>query len=160
MKVFTSYDFFNTIKNESTHIQNKKGKQKMTTKESILKYVEWYKEKHEMDENPIFEIFLFQHPNKELTKEKDGKTIHLGFPDFGASENCGFYYDIDDSIKALNENWCDIQEHLYHAAFILCHFPGLYSSATLNERMYFVWDTEKRGFFQQEEPEIFAHTAI
>ena len=106
---------------------------------------------------PIYEILVFDNPNKELVS-RDGK--NMGCPDMGDTFTVGFYYDVESAIQALNENRCDLRETCYNAAFILCRFPGLYNVATSSERMYFVWDEERQGFFQTEEPKIFKHTAL
>ena len=114
----------------------------MTTREDILKYAK-------NTERPIFEILLFE------------KVVEGGFsfPEVGCEDHPGFYYELDTAIRAMNENWADIQDHAFHAGFILCRLPGLYQGVTTNQRMYFVWDRDKEGFFQQEEPEIFKHLA-
>lgn len=127
----------------------------MTSKESLMKYVEDNKKYH-LNQNPIFSITLFEYPNKEYVYES-GK--HSGFPDFGAIMDVGYYYNLDDAIQCLNGNYSDISECLYRAAFICCLFPGVYLSCIPEQRMYFVWDNEKQGFFQQEEPKLFNHVA-
>ena len=126
----------------------------MTTRESLMKYVEY--EKNRGIDDPIFIIMVFENPSKELIYQ-NGK--HSGFPDLGCSADMGFYYDLDDAIMTINTNSGDIRETVYDAGFILCHFPGLYQAASTDERMYFVWDEDKQGYFQQEEPEIFRHCA-
>lgn len=126
----------------------------MTTKENILDYVAARINQYNVA--PIYEILLFVNPNTELYS-KTGKP--LGFPDLGGSDMPGFYYNIQDAIDAMHENACDIRECTYSAGFVLCRFPGLYESAGTKERMYFVWDDEKGGFYEQEEPEIFQHIA-
>lgn len=109
------------------------------------------------DSRPIYRILLFEHPNKERIY---GAGTRSGFPDMECSMEAGFYYALDDAIRAMNENICDIHENFYDAGFILCQFPGLYESCGPEGRMYFVWDEEKKGFFQKEEPEIFKHIAL
>lgn len=105
---------------------------------------------------PIFEIMLFEKPNEEVIYPT-GK--HSGFPDMGTTDIPGFFYDLPDAIRAMHENLCDIKETVYDAGFILCHFPGFYNAAGKDMRMYFVWDKERQGYFEQEEPKIFAHIA-
>ena len=126
----------------------------MTTKESLKRYIA--DKKKNGYGTPIFIIMLFQHADKE-TIYPSGK--RSGFPSLGASAEMGFYYNIDDAIETMNMNNADIQEMVYNAGFILCHFPGLYQAAGTDERMYFVWDDNKQGFFQEEEPQIFKHIA-
>lgn len=133
----------------------------MSKYQKMLDYVKWYQEKHKNKDgntpNPIFEIMLFEHPNKEMTYPTPEGNVRSGWPDTGCIDHMGFYYELDTAIQAMNENWCDIQETCYYAGFILCRFPGLYYAGT--SRMYFLWDNEKEGFFEAEEPEIFKHVA-
>lgn len=133
----------------------------MSKYQEMLDYVKWYQEKYKDKDgnisNPIFEIMLFEYPNKETTYPTPEGNVRSGWPDTGCVANMGFYYELDTAIQAMNENWCDIQETCYYAGFILCRFPGLYYAAT--SRMYFLWDEEKKGFFEAEEPKIFAHVA-
>lgn len=110
------------------------------------------------ENRPIYRIFLIQNADKEEIYEKTGKKS--GFPDMGCTEDVGFYYDINDAIFALEHNSCDIREYLYDAAFILTSYEGLYNCAGTDMRLYFKWDEEKQGFFQQKEPEIFKHIAL
>ena len=130
----------------------------MTTKKDILAYVKDEQERLGNPPNyqPIYMLYLFEKANEELVS-KEGKP--LGWPNTGSAYEAGFYYNLDWAIEAMNENACDIRETCYNAGFILCHFPGLYNCASTYARMYFVWDEEKKGFFQQEEPKIFAHIA-
>lgn len=135
----------------------------MSKYQEILNYVKWYqeqyKDKNGNTPNPIFEIMLFEYPNKELIYHKPSGDVPSGFPDTGCTGNMGFYYELDTAIQAMNENWCDIQDYCYYAGFILCHFPGIYNEATQDARMYFLWDKENKGFFEVKEPEIFKHIA-
>ena len=106
---------------------------------------------------PIFEIIVFEHPDKEYVLPS-GKPS--GFPDMGAQSNVGFYYDFKDARDAVYENLCDIRETVYDAAFIICRFPGLYGSVPKEGRLYFVWDGAKGGYKLAEEPEIFKHISL
>lgn len=105
---------------------------------------------------PIYRIFVFEKPNCEHLTPVGTPT---GWPDTGKMDDVGFYYEKETAIQALHENWCDIQDHCFYAAFVIKHEPGLYPAATSQERIYFVWDDEKEGFFEAEEPEIFHHFA-
>lgn len=106
---------------------------------------------------PIYVIYMMEKINEEM-KSVTGKPI--GWPDMGCTEIAGFYYNEEDAILTLNKNCGDVQEHCYKAAFILQWQPGLYPTAAKEQRKYFVWNEEKQGFFQQEEPEIFKHCSI
>ncbi len=134
----------------------------MTSKKDILDYVAFRKEARgniEGDE-PIYCIYLITNPDEERIYEKEGERIRSGFPDTGPTDEPGYYHDLDSAIKAMNENACDIREYCYNAGFILCRFAGMYDCVCRDARMYFLWDDEKEGFFQAEEPQIFAHVAF
>lgn len=105
---------------------------------------------------PIFEILVFEKPNEELMF--NGK--QSGFPDMGAQDNVGFYYEFHAAYEAIKENICDIHETVYDAAFLICRFPGLYNPVSSEGRIYFVWDDAKGGYNEAEEPEIFKHIAL
>ena len=133
----------------------------MVTKDDLLEYVLYTKDHRGniQNDNPIFSLFLFTKPNSERIYNINGVEKPSGFPDTGSSYEPGFYYDLDAAIEAMNENAGDIRETCYNAGFILCRFQGLYDGCGTWARMYFVWDEEKQGFFQQEEPKIFQHIA-
>ena len=122
----------------------------MATRESILETVERDKS------NPIYVIMVFENPDMEQISII-GKP--LGWPDEGIISYMGFYHNIDDAIEAMHTNRCDIQERLYRAGFVLCLYEGLHSSAGRDERIYFIWDEDRHGFFESEEPDIFRHVA-
>lgn len=134
----------------------------MVTKEDILDYVAFQKEARGniKGDDPIYSIYLITNPDKERIFEREGKGIASGLPDVGDTSEPGFYHDLDHAISAMNENACDIREYCYNAGFILCRFAGMYDCVNRDARMYFVWDDEKKGFFQKEEPQIFAHVAF
>lgn len=130
----------------------------MTGEDRLRKYIEKLHCRFDESTHPIFEIALFEHPNREMIFTKNGNKIPSGYPD-APMNNMGFYYELSTAIQALNENWADIQEHCFHAGFIFCRFPGLYNSVGPDGRIYFLWDDEREGFFEAEEPEIFKHIA-
>lgn len=106
---------------------------------------------------PIYEIFMMEKPGNESVKLPNGASS--GFPDTGAMESVGFYYELSTAIQAMNENRCDIREYTYSAGFIIARFPGLYSSSGPELRMYFGWNSTANGFVQREEPPLFKHIA-
>lgn len=130
----------------------------MNGERKLLEYIDWYKQQGRGYAVPIFEIVLFEHPEKELVFNKNGKEVASGWPD-ASLNNMGFYYELSSAIQAMNENWADIQEHCFHAGFILCKFPGLYNSVTTEARIYFLWDDERKGFYEAEEPKLFKYVA-
>jgi len=101
-----------------------------------------------MEERPIYRILLFS----KIPEESKN-----GWPDCGTQDDVGFYYEYETAVQAMHENWCDIQEGMFHAGFILEHRPGLYVSTTSDNRTYFEWDKEKNGFFEAKEPECLKH---
>lgn len=132
----------------------------MTTKENILAYVNDMKKVYD-EQEPIYVIMMMSKPGtEEIVWHRNGEDKPSQLPDTGAEDRVGFYYELDTAIKAVQENWCDIQDRAYCAAFILCHFPGLYSSTTPNARMYFLWDPSSETFKQTEEPVLFEHIAL
>ena len=126
-------------------------------KNKLKTYIRNYTERYG-SQIPIFEIVLFTHPCKEMMFIRDGKEIPSGYPDANLN-NMGFFFDLDDAVQAMHENWLDIQETCFHAGFILCRFPGLYESSGEDARIYYIWNEDKQGFFEADEPELFHHVA-
>lgn len=133
----------------------------MTSKETILDLVAYDKAHFHENQNPIYIILMLSKPgNEEIIYNTNGAHTPSGIPDYGHSDEVGFYYEIDTAITAITENWCDIQEHVYQAAFLLCRFPGLYDTTTTDKRMYFLWNKDEQKFIQQEEPVLFKHIGL
>lgn len=131
----------------------------MTSIKDIWEYTNKRQKKQQLG-RPVYCIMLFENPDKELVYTNPGTPDKpSGFPDTGSSEDVGFFHSLKDAIEALETNMFDMREGIYNAGFILAHFQGIYETAGTNERMYFVWDDEKQGFVQKEEPAIFAHVA-
>ena len=132
----------------------------MTTTKMINDFVAWQKQQHG-NQNPIYIIMMMERPgNEEIIYNHNGAKTPSGFPDHGATDEVGFYYELETAITAITQNWCDIQEHVYRAAFLICKFPGLYEGSTTESRMYFVWDSNAETFVQQEEPTFFKHISL
>ena len=132
----------------------------MTTIQMIKDFVANQLEQHE-GQNPIYIIMMMEKPgNEEIIHNHNGARIPSGFPDHGATDEVGFYYELDTAMDAITQNWCDIQEHVYSAAFLLCKFPGLYETTTTEARMYFLWDSETETFVQKEEPVFYKHIGL
>ena len=68
----------------------------------------------------------------------------LGIADIGSSRTFGYYKNRDDAIEAVEKNWGDIQERIYHYAVIEYIPEGLYNPA--EERLFFQWNEEKEMF--------------
>lgn len=128
----------------------------MTTKADIERYVR--EEQERCGQPPIFEIQLMEKTGREEMIYPTGKKS--GFPDTGCTDIPGFYYELDTAIECMHVNNADIRETVYDAGFILCRFPGMYPLCGPEQRMYFVWNEEKQGFFEEEEPELFRHLSF
>ena len=130
----------------------------MNGRDRVSAYIESHSEQYG-NGKPIFEILVFEEPCKEYMFERNGELIPSGYPEIG-DNRMGYYHELDTAIQAMNENWADIQEHCFHAGFVLCHFPGLYNDVGPWGRIYFLWDEERMGFFEADEPPLFAHLAL
>ena len=80
----------------------------MSKYQEIQDYIKWYQEKYTQKDGtkpvPIFEIMVFEHPNKELTYQRPDGITYSGYPDTGCVDRMGFYYELDTAIQAMNEN--------------------------------------------------------
>ena len=94
---------------------------------------------------PIYEIYVY---SREWTVGKDG------FFDWGRSERVGFYYERETAIKAVEENWCDLQDHYAHAAMIQETIPGLYPHPPQSKCIYYIWNQQKERFEKAKIPEV------
>ena len=79
----------------------------------------------------------------------------LGWPDTGTERTWGFYRNKNTAIKALHENWTDMEETIYHYAVIEGYKEGI--SNITEYRQFFEFDEEKGGYFEIEEPEGYKH---
>lgn len=122
----------------------------------IKQYIECTQSHYEEEIKPIFEILVFEKAAERLMF--NGRDS--GFPDMGAQDNVGYYHDFKDAYQAITENWCDIHETVYDAAFLICRFPGLYNPVGSDGRIYFLWDSNTNTYTETEEPEIFKHIAL
>lgn len=78
------------------------------------------------------------------------ETDDHGFPDIGYSRCWGFYKDKDTAIKAVEENWTDIDEHSYSYAMLEEYEEGI-SNATLWRKIY-KYNKENDRYEEIEEP--------
>lgn len=81
----------------------------------------------------------------------------LGFVKVGDSRTPGYYPEKQMAVNALHENRCDLWETIYDYAVIEKIGPGLYQYAMDENRQFFKWDDERKGFFEIDEPVEFAH---
>ena len=120
----------------------------MTTEKDIRKYVE--DRRKDTDFLPIYEIWMIDDPEKPFAYENG--TISEDIPGSDV-EYFGYYYELETASVALHENWTDLRETIYEAAFVICRFPGLTEPGIA--RIFFLWDEESQGFFEAEEPDLF-----
>lgn len=95
-------------------------------------------------EQPIYEVLVYSHP------------WHLdehNFIDFGSAERVGFYYEEEIAIRAIEENWCDLQDHYARAAAVRTIKPGLYQYPPFNTYIYYLWNSDLKQFKRAEIPE-------
>ena len=78
-----------------------------------------------------------------------------GFPDFGSTNLCGWYFDFQDAYRAVTENMCDIWEHTYDYALIEEVEEGLYPSSM--KRWFFHFDEDSLIYDPIKEPEFLKH---
>ena len=95
-------------------------------------------------EQPIYEVLVYSHP---------WTITELGYLDFGSEERVGFYYEKETAIKAVTENWCDLQDHYARAAAVREVKPGLYQYPPFGTYMYFLWNSELKKWEAAETPE-------
>ena len=101
---------------------------------------------------PVFEVFMIQHANKQMIGI-DGS--ELGLPELGHMSSIGFYYDIWNAVDALHQNMGDFRaDGGYECGFVLVRYQGVYSSVIDRDRMFFMWDEDRKGYFEAEEPEL------
>ena len=106
---------------------------------------------------PIFEILLIVDPDKPLLDTVGNDT---GMPDLSDSFVPGFYFKIDDAVKVMHTNMCDIHEDRYAGGFVLCRYPGVYDEIGPDRRLFFRWDEEKKGYVEDEEPDSFEYISL
>jgi len=68
-----------------------------------------------------------------------------------ASRCFGYFKKESEARQALNENCCDMYEHLYNYAYIEYIGEGIHYIA--EKKGFFIYDDVKKGFFESEEPE-------
>jgi len=71
--------------------------------------------------------------------------------EFGDQRTWGYYPEYEYAAEVLHENVTDMHEGCYEYALIENIDYGI--CAIADERQWFKWDAEKRGYFEIEEPE-------
>lgn len=96
------------------------------------------------NEQHIYEILVYSHP------------WHLDehqFINFGSAERVGFYYEKETAIRAIEENWCDLQDHYVRAAAVRKIRPGLYQYPPFSTYIYYLWNSDLCRFERAKIPE-------
>ena len=132
----------------------------MTTREDLLKYADRrMKEQRKKGLpafKPIYEIMLFEFPNKkQIIGDQE-----IDYPNIGAEERPGYFYSVNDAVDAMHKNTLFMSDGIYLAGFVSCKFPGIYDAIKTDCRFYFKYDPDRRGFYEEEEPEIFHEFAF
>ena len=94
-------------------------------------------------EQPIYEVLVYSQP---------WRLDEHHFLDFGSEERVGFYYEKSTAIQAIEENWCDLQDHYAQAAAIREVKPGLYQYPPFSTYLYYLWNTESQQWERAEVP--------
>jgi len=97
------------------------------------------------DDTPIYEIYVMSEP-WHLDENR--------YPSAGTRERVGFYYEKETAIRAVEENWCDLQDHYAKAAEICKLVPGLYSVHSHTDYKYYLWNPDKERFEPAKKPEL------
>ena len=79
----------------------------------------------------------------------------VSFAEFGCRRTWGYYPEYEMAATCLHENMTDLQEGCYMYAVIEKIGYGVVAIA--EERQWFKWDKERRGYFEIEEPECVRH---
>ena len=103
-----------------------------------------------MDNVPIYEILMLEKP---IIIDKSG------WPSYGHSENVGFYFEEETALKAVRENWCDLNEGgAYKAAIVQRKNAGIYPLP--NKEWYFIYDGNTETYKEHKIPEGMKHFTI
>ena len=94
-----------------------------------------------MDEEPIYEVCVMEMPYY---------INESGFIECGIFERVGFYYEEETALRAVQENWCNIQDHYARAATVRKVIPGLYPNIEI--LYYFLWNQQTQNFELTEMP--------
>lgn len=99
----------------------------------------------DIGEKPVYAIYMMEEP------------WHLdeaGWPSCGLREFTGFYHEKDVAIKAVEENWCDIQDYCFHAAEVCEIVPGLYPCPPQKRCYFYEWNEKEEKFERKPFPKL------
>ena len=130
----------------------------MTSRVQLLACAEEWMKCNPTSGKPIYWIYTVDYPDRkaEFYVPWLGRTV--AFPASGVIESASFYTihrELDKAVRFLNTNDMAVQDGCFSGAFILLGFPEIPPFNTTETRMFFRWDEERRGFFHDEEPEVF-----
>lgn len=94
---------------------------------------------------PVYVIYMMTEP------------WHLdetGWPNCGIREFTGFYHEKDVAIRAVEENWCDLQDKCFHAAEVCEIVPGLYPHPPQAKCVFFEWNKKEEKFERRPFPKL------
>lgn len=94
-------------------------------------------------QQPIYEIHIY---------EKPWTLTQYGFFEYGIEECVGFYYKKETAIRAVEENWLDLQDHYARAALVVEKLPGLYPLTPHDKCWYYLWNSTKECFEKTDFP--------
>ena len=135
----------------------------MTSKETLLFYAEEWMKYNPKSKKPEYLIYTVVHPYRKGEFYVPWLGRMVVFTEPGVVEDASFYgvhRDLDKAVSFLNENRMAVQDGCFFGAFILLRFPDIPPFNTVDTRMFFCWDEEKRGFFQEEEPDFFRDVPV
>lgn len=78
----------------------------------------------------------------------------LGYPAFGATRTVGYYLSKNEAELAVTNNAGDMREGCYNYALIEQIKPGIYQSASPENRWWFKFNDEKEQYEPIDEPEF------
>lgn len=96
--------------------------------------------------------------NKEyyfITVFEEIETDEFGWPDTECGRCLGFYAEKETALRALHENWTDMNETVYDYAVIEGYTEGI-SNMTGYEQ-WFKFDADQDGYFEIEKPKETMH---
>lgn len=101
-------------------------------------------------DTPIYEIIML---------EKPLQLDEFGWPTYGHCESIGFYYEEETALKAVKQNWCNINDGgIYKAAIVQKKLPGLYPIP--QRKWYFVFDYDNLIYEEKPIPKELQHFVL